>query len=249
MAAKVDALPKNQLVEAGVILDEASIPTNIGACLRKALLTSFRVSTISTLSTAEKQEYASRAGTQGEQDLALLSGIKALDLKSKAKKLAAVCGVDGRDAELLALALPYATRTECLVTWGGDDRLLVKVDDGKTNKYYTSPVPDPDLLLRSSCTASTVHADAFRNADEAREKLLYDTLAGKTAAFDDMMESIRDRLAQIYLPSPAANSGSVLLTPSGSDAEFAPTTLALSRARRLGGKVSKIEKLSVTVSC
>ena len=136
----------------------------------------------------------------------------------------------------VSAAMPWAQRSEVLLTLGCDDRITIDPDmfaPRKVNKYFTSTVPDPTAAQRSSCTSSSTSAVSFAAADLYREKLLRESISGVPAetTMNDTLESMRSRLLDSL--GLAGTGAEVILTPSGSDAEMLPTILALGRQREL----------------
>eukprot|EP01052_Picozoa_sp_SAG31_P027249 SAG31_NODE_2534_length_5554_cov_3.741155_2_plen_996_part_00 len=139
-------------------------------------------------------------------------------------------------SERVSATMPWAQRSEVLLTLGCDDRTTIDPDmfaPRKVNKYFTSTVPDPTAAQRSSCTSSSTSTMSFAAADLFRERLMREAIAGANAdeAMDATLESMRSRLlSSLGLASTGAE---VILTPSGSDAEMLPTILALGRQRAM----------------
>ena len=64
--------------------------------------------------------------------------------------------------------------TSLLLAMGGDDRLTLQMDAGKTNKYHASPFVRPGITYRGSCTCSTITAEV--NTSHTHDTLLRKTL-------------------------------------------------------------------------
>uniref|UniRef100_A0A0G4G0K1 Orn/DAP/Arg decarboxylase 2 N-terminal domain-containing protein n=1 Tax=Chromera velia CCMP2878 TaxID=1169474 RepID=A0A0G4G0K1_9ALVE len=163
-----------------------------------------------------------------------------------------VCGLAGIPQEVQAAvitralpALPFVQRTETLMTQGGDDRCMVFPENGKLNKYFTSTVPLPGLRARSSCTSSNAHIETFTAAERRRVKTMASLLSNTSSPsaqkvpsdrilaeqFDQEMCEVRSRLTHaIGLDAMAKEGLSVILCPSGTDAEMWPTVCALAIA-------------------
>ncbi|CAM9962767.1 unnamed protein product, partial [Discosporangium mesarthrocarpum] len=157
----------------------------------------------------------------------------------------------GALAEAYGRGHQWAVRTECLLSSGCDDRLVIPYSTGKkANKYHCSPVPTPEVVSRSSCTSSSSSRCAFGDADNMRSDMLLRwalendgrprkaTRGGGARegevehdGFGERMEGIHRRLKQVL--GLEGGSAKIFLTPSGSDAELLPTVLARMRAIKL----------------
>lgn len=127
------------------------------------------------------------------------------------------------------LAKTYAS-TAAILASGGDDRQTVTSNG--LNKYFTSTFPR-DIIGRGSCTCSNVSSEGFLIAETAKLDLLKVLLKAnsddsRNCEFDSANQSIIQRLKVLF-----QCSGEIVLFPSGSDAEYLPTLLALIRSRLL----------------
>jgi len=133
------------------------------------------------------------------------------------------------DVKKVAMLLPFAQRTEMLLQYGGDDRLTLDLKVSKLNKYFSSTIPRVNVLRRGSCTCSTISLEAYLSADMKRVELLKSTLTGSDT--DKLIEVecdlIRSRIFEVLqIPE---DGPEVILFPSGSDAEFLPLMIGISR--------------------
>jgi hypothetical protein len=133
------------------------------------------------------------------------------------------------DVKKVAMLLPFAQRTEMLLQYGGDDRLTLDLKVSKLNKYFSSTIPRVNVLRRGSCTCSTISLEAYLSADMKRVELLKSILTGSDT--DKLIEVecdlIRSRIFEVLqIPEEGPE---VILFPSGSDAEFLPLMIGLSR--------------------
>ncbi len=79
-----------------------------------------------------------------------------------------------RLGDMLAYGSPSQSglpSTSHLLAEGGDDRILLDPERG-INKYGCSAIPDPDLAMFSSSTASVISEPAYGAADRLRKRLL-----------------------------------------------------------------------------
>ena len=116
-----------------------------------------------------------------------------------------------------AVHCPGECVAAALIT-GGDSRLDLGRLSG-VNKYLCPPVPAPDLVCVSSCTASPVSVQGFRAAADA-----YVTLNGRAPArrLDQATGDAGERLLRYC---GAAGLAKAILCPSGTDALMIATTL------------------------
>ncbi len=115
---------------------------------------------------------------------------------------------------------------EELLVLGGDDRMRPDPATG-LNNYGCAPYPRPEVLALGSCTASSPSQPAFEAAEKAREILLEACRAGTLAeAAQAMYSAIRREVAELLALHRAPGS-QVILMPSGTDAEYLATLLAL----------------------
>ncbi len=126
---------------------------------------------------------------------------------------------------LQALAAP----SEHLLLSGGGSRLRLDPETGR-NPYGCSPLPEPDSLAFASSTASTISAPAHRAVERLRQELIEAGLADRLPqALDRTIAGIRRGILEAAGALDLAGV-EVVLTPSGTDGEYA----ALHLARRLG---------------
>eukprot|EP00736_Rhodelphis_marinus_P008168 Rmarinus@m.27725 len=111
-----------------------------------------------------------------------------------------------------------------LLQEGGDDRSVL--NEHGVNKYYTSVVPDSNILHRGTCTSSTPTPAGFAAACNVLAKLKDGSLKHV-----DLMNLIRSGLSSVFQLQSVPSE--VVLTPSGSDAELIPLLCAVHRAIRL----------------
>eukprot|EP00392_Amoebophrya_sp_AT5.2_P004354 g4362.t1 len=142
--------------------------------------------------------------------------------------------------------------TKELLTSGGDDRLLL--DKNQVNKYQTPAYPEPRGIHRSSCTSNCVTDYTFHTVGEPLVRKLkevaaaphgedvdeplgskqhdIDELVGLARLFyTEEIDSIRDEIRNVWKLPRVGNS--ITLCPSGSDAEYLPLLLAISRVLKL----------------
>ncbi len=132
---------------------------------------------------------------------------------------------------LATLAWPVACPTHLLLTQGGDERLHLSSETG-TNKYCIAPVPQRDVLIRSSCTSSPPTVSGFLTAELLRQKLLIAALKKElSTTFSMSLKNIRNRLAAAFELD--QNESTVICTPSGTDAEILMTYLALGMSQKI----------------
>jgi glutamate/tyrosine decarboxylase-like PLP-dependent enzyme len=126
---------------------------------------------------------------------------------------------------LAELAVP----TEQLLVSGGGSRLRLDPKTGR-NAYGSAPRPRPEALALASSTASTISPLAYEAAEATRVALLSAALSGRleeTIALE--FEQVKRRLLLACGFDPC-DGVEVVLTPSGTDAEFATVHLARGRA-------------------
>jgi len=117
-----------------------------------------------------------------------------------------------------------------LLTQGCDERIVV---DDKTgmHKYNGTNQPVQGSIRRSSCTFSVPTEDAFQAGLKALKQIERDP-----TAVELLQKQISQRLEELWSVSGAA----LTMFPSGTDAEFLPMLVALSRAMRFGGKMASV---------
>jgi len=159
------------------------------------------------------------ADTRWLQDLAILQD-------GRGAPGAADAGGPGQCQEDLVRRL-----TIDFLTSGGDDRLILNPKT-KTNKYNTPAYPEPRGIHRSSCTSNCVTDYTFHTVGEP---LVRDLLKNATNEYSAEgrrryrleIASIREQIRNVWHLPKVGNS--ITLCPSGSDAEYLPLLLAISR--------------------
>ena len=137
-------------------------------------------------------------------------------------------GSDRLVEELQELAAP----SEHLLISGGGSRLRLDPASG-CNMYGCGALPSPESLAFGSSTASAISAPAYRAVEALRQAVLRAGLAEQAvpALADEIARARHDILARCGIADPAGTE--VVLTPSGTDGEYAALHLARRRARRL----------------
>jgi hypothetical protein len=129
------------------------------------------------------------------------------------------------ELNVIEAALPLAIPTEVLLTMGGDHRQQVDWSRG-VNSYGLSPRPIPWTAQFGSCTASAPSERAFIAADAIRHRLIRACLAGELeAAVEQQNDAVRAGLLRALGIDPSI-APSVVLTPSGTDAELVALAVA-----------------------
>ncbi|MFN3075545.1 MAG: hypothetical protein ABT940_01440 [Alphaproteobacteria bacterium] len=163
-------------------------------------------------------------------------------LLALAVRLWAAAGLPGATPTLESLSEAIATTAfrqgwgmarpaEYLLTTGGDNRLRLDPETG-LNRYGCSPRPRPAAITFASTTATSVSEGAFHHVEALRFRLMRAALAESLPeAYDQAMA---ETLALVGLGTGASEvAGSeVILTPSGTDAEFYALHLALAADSR-----------------
>ncbi|KAK0749116.1 hypothetical protein B0T18DRAFT_487103 [Schizothecium vesticola] len=108
------------------------------------------------------------------------------------------------------------------LTEGGDERLHVSTSG---NKYYCSPRPVPDAVIRGTCTCSPPSRNSF-NAACARLDAIWNGVESFDEAFDDIRRRISAALS-------LRTRHHIILHPSGTDAEYTPLLIATLAAKSL----------------
>jgi hypothetical protein len=122
----------------------------------------------------------------------------------------------------LGLAMPC----EHLLSLGGDTRLAVD-EDTVLNQYGCSPRPRPWAITFASCTATSASDLAYAEAERLRQAMLVNALEGSLdARLVEEMERVRADLAST-LQLPRESGVEIVLTSSGTDAEFYALYFAL----------------------
>ncbi len=128
-------------------------------------------------------------------------------------------------ARLQALAAP----SEHLLLSGGGGRLRLDPATGRS-PYGCGALPEPDSLEFASSTASTISAQAYRAVEALRQELIEAGLADRLPqALERTLARIRRGILQASGAEDLAGT-EVVLTPSGTDGEFAALHLARRRA-------------------
>jgi hypothetical protein len=133
------------------------------------------------------------------------------------------------DDQLIERLRALAAPSEDLLLRGGGSRLRLDASSGRS-PYGCRPLPDPDVLEFASSTASTVSAPAYRAVEAIRQELIQAGLAGR---LPDALEQTVAGIRQGILAAAGAHGlpgVEVVLTPSGTDGEYAALHLARRRA-------------------
>ncbi|MFA9429347.1 hypothetical protein [Egicoccus sp. AB-alg2] len=127
--------------------------------------------------------------------------------------------------------LPVALPTAVLLGSGGDDRVVVDWTSVE-NRYGVSPLPRPEVVSFSSCTASSSSMAGFAAADARRRRLVARALChGLETTLDREWTALRDALARTLAGRGRPRGTTVVPTPSGTDAETLALTVAASAGR------------------
>lgn len=130
-------------------------------------------------------------------------------------------------ADTHALELPL----ECLLTSGGDNRLVVDPETG-LNAYGVCPRPRPEAIHFSSSTASAVSSHGFLFADILRRELLDKVFAGDGEHLRTMaISAVADCFHEFMQMN--CNEMDVAVCASGTDAEIIAVQMSLAGAREL----------------
>jgi len=117
-----------------------------------------------------------------------------------------------------------AAPVELLLTSGGDGRLVVDSETG-LNCYGCAPRPRPEAITFASTTATSVSPGAFGAGESLRQRLIDAAAAGQLEpVYAGVVAEVRAALAA-RAGAPAGSA--VILTPSGTDAEFYALALTL----------------------
>jgi glutamate/tyrosine decarboxylase-like PLP-dependent enzyme len=132
-----------------------------------------------------------------------------------------------RSPLLRVLAAPL----EQLLSAGGGSRLELDPATG-LNIYGCAPHPRPEALAFGSSTASTISAQAYAAAEALRQQLIDAARTGDfDAALDRAIAAIRRGILEVCGAADLAGV-EVVLTPSGTDGEYAALHLARGGANR-----------------
>jgi glutamate/tyrosine decarboxylase-like PLP-dependent enzyme len=127
--------------------------------------------------------------------------------------------------ERLDLLRGLAATTEDLLISGGGSRLALDPTTG-LNAYGCAPRPRADVLAFGSSTASSVSPPAYAAADALRKELIGAALAGALEpALSDATQAIRRGILETC-GAAGLDGVEVILTPSGTDGEYAALHLA-----------------------
>ncbi len=128
------------------------------------------------------------------------------------------CG-GGRDA-----AWPLTSPLDRLLIEGGDERLAVEPRSG-LNRYGCSPRPREGVLAFASCTASSISAEAYEQAESCRRRMLREARApggSPLAAIARETQAVRQALVEWWGVGDIAEA---ILAASGTDAVLLLTGL------------------------
>jgi hypothetical protein len=132
------------------------------------------------------------------------------------------------DDELLRRLQTLAAPSEYLLLSGGGSRLRLDPRTGRS-PYGCSALPEPDSLEFASSTASTVSAPAYRAVEAFRQELIEAGLAGRLP--EVLARAVGEIKQGVVLACGAEDLPGieVVLTPSGTDGEYAALHLARRR--------------------
>lgn len=120
------------------------------------------------------------------------------------------------------------TTCEKTMITGGDDRIAIKQGE-KKNRFLTSPSPELEAIVRSSSTSCSSSVLGFHAAQQIFDQLQRAIQQGTANnCFSVFAQNIRNRIRQ-YWGASSTYPCNVILSPSGTDAEFIPTLAALTR--------------------
>jgi hypothetical protein len=126
------------------------------------------------------------------------------------------------EAERLGALSPGASGAALLLA-GGDERILPDPATGR-NRYGVAATPRPDEVFLSSSTASSITPRAYRAVEAAWAGLTLDS--GGQRRVDFWFDILRARLLALF----GVAGCQVVLTASGTEAEFAALAIAKSVA-------------------
>lgn len=109
---------------------------------------------------------------------------------------------------------------------GGDERITADPHTGRT-PYGTKPVPAEDEIWFSSSTATSIDSRGFAAAGDVVARLI-GMRAGDAANVKSWFDQIRSRIVDLF----AIPGSEAVLTPSGTEAEFAVLTVARTLLQR-----------------
>jgi len=152
------------------------------------------------------------------------------------------------NGDVSVLTLPTGTGTVShLLTTGGDTRLNINKLTN-LNQYLVSPYPQDDIIRRGSCTCSNISSELMEIAESKRKQLLENTIdididtdtdindIQFTIAFNSILKRLSDYLGLSQLSDPA----DIILVPSGTDAEYLITIVAMVRQWNLSAGLESI---------
>ncbi len=141
---------------------------------------------------------------------------------------AAEAGPGPASDQLMGRLQALAAPSEQLLLGGGGSRLRLDPKTGRS-PYGCSALPEPDSLAFGSSTASTISAPAYRAVEELRQELIEAGLAGRLPqALERTIALIRRGILEAAGALDLAGT-EVVLTPSGTDGEYAALHLARRR--------------------
>ncbi len=130
--------------------------------------------------------------------------------------------------ELLARLQALAAPSEHLLLGGGGGRLRLDAPTGR-NPYGCGALPEPDSLEFGSSTASTISAPAYRAVEALRQELIAAGLADRgPQALGRALAEVRRGILEASGAEDLVGT-EVVLTPSGTDGEYAALHLARRR--------------------
>ncbi|HEX3208387.1 MAG TPA: hypothetical protein VHQ91_03335 [Geminicoccaceae bacterium] len=133
------------------------------------------------------------------------------------------------ERELREQLLPLAAPSEDLLVSGGGSRLRLDPCSGRSS-YGCSARPEPEQIEFASSTAATISVPAYRAVEAVRQQLIEAGLAGRLPAA--LGQTIADVRRAILAAGGVEDLPGieVVLTPSGTDGEYAALHLARRRA-------------------
>ena len=143
----------------------------------------------------------------------------------------------------LELILSSSINTDALLTFGGDDRVVLNSTDNTypINKYYCSTKVIPGLIQRSSCTCSSITSEQYQFVDEYRRALFNKLLDNQKNCFDVISKEVIS-IVDSLMNSLSINSAKsdVVLLSSGTDAEYIPLLCAKHYVSEKKGKIINV---------
>lgn len=126
------------------------------------------------------------------------------------------------------------TTTSELLAADGDPRQTL--DAAGRNRYGNEYCPDDGLLAYGSCTSSTVSRTGYMAAQEIQHWMGSIEQNFLDRAVEDLYDKIRREISWVLCPE-SSSRADVVITPSGTDAEFIPALIALESGRDLANIV------------